>query len=119
MKSRPSGSGNNVRGNVFASLPPLPPDRELFELLCAGEGVKIERILSHGQRTPPGEWLDQDLDEWVVLLQGSARLSFEEGGEARLRAGDWLFIAGHRRHRVEETSTACIWLAVHGTMRAL
>ena len=39
-----------------------------------------ERIVSTGHVTPPGEWLDQDTDEWVLVLRGRARLRIE--GEA-------------------------------------
>jgi cupin 2 domain-containing protein len=30
-----------------------------------------------------------------------------------LKAGDWITIPAHRRHRVEATSTDALWLAVH------
>ena len=41
--------------------------------------MRIERIVSTGQSSPPGFWYDQADDEFVVLLSGSARLRFEEG----------------------------------------
>lgn len=46
----------------------------------AGAGVRVERIVSQGHVTPPGQWYDQDWDEWVSLLSGAARLRVE--GEA-------------------------------------
>ena len=90
-------------------------NEEFFEPLIRG-GVLIERIISKGQVTPAGQWYDQDLDEWVVLLQGSAEIDFEAGHKIQLRAGDWLLIQAHQRHRVVFTSSEppCIWLAVHG-----
>ena len=100
--------------NLFL-LPPLTGGEERFDTLLTGDGVRIERILSTGQATPPGQWYDQDNDEWVVLLQGEAELSFDDGSRRRLAAGDPLFVPAHQRHRVEYTSGAppCIWLAVH------
>ena len=75
----------------------------------------IERIVSNGQTTPAGEWLEQDRDEWVVLLQGHAELSFADGGSRSLVAGEHVLIPAATRHRVELTSAdpPCIWLAVH------
>jgi len=32
-----------------------------------------------------------------------------------LKAGDWIAIPAHSRHRVESTSADALWLAVHGT----
>ena len=74
----------------------------------------LERIISHGQTTPEGEWYDQERDEWVVVLEGEARLQYADGQEAVLRRGDHLFLPHHCKHRVSYTSSPCIWLAVHG-----
>jgi cupin 2 domain-containing protein len=95
----------------------LPDARaaEITETLAARRGLRIERITSLGQASPPGLWYDQDETEWVMLLAGAARLRFEDENEARrLGAGDWVEIAPHRRHRVEWTDPAqpTIWLAV-------
>ncbi|HPC75674.1 MAG: cupin domain-containing protein [Thermovirgaceae bacterium] len=104
-------------GNLFF-VPEALPDGEVFEDLLAGPSVRIERILSSGQATPPGTWLDQDDDEWVALLQGEATLEYEDSSRVDLRAGDWLFIPARRVHRVASTSSdpACLWLAVHGKL---
>jgi cupin 2 domain-containing protein len=88
---------------------------EVTELLLARPGLRIERIVSFGQASPPEFWCDQAEAEWVVLLAGAARLRFAEEPEARLlRPGDCLDIAPHRRHRVEWTdpATPTVWLAV-------
>jgi len=100
--------------NVFA-LPDRPLSEEQFDVLLAAGAVKIERILSSGHTTPRGEWYDQEQDEWVILLQGRATLSYEEGSEVDLHPGDYLHLPAHCRHRVEFTSTdpPCVWLAVH------
>lgn len=105
--------------NLFA-LPSPFPSEEYFQPLTADDGVLIERIISTGQATAPGEWYDQDRDEWVVLLQGQAELSFADGSRLTLNPGDYLLIPAHQQHRVERTSTEppCIWLAVHGQLRS-
>jgi cupin 2 domain-containing protein len=78
--------------------------------------MRIERIVSTGQASPPGFWYDQPWDEWVALLAGAARLRFEnEPGDRELCPGDHVFIPAHARHRVEWTSAQppTLWLAVH------
>lgn len=100
--------------NLFALPLPLPA-AELFDPLLQTDRCLIERIISTGQVTPPGQWYDQPHAEWVVLLQGSARLAYADGSEHSLAPGDYVLIAAHCRHRVVYTSTepACVWLAVH------
>ena len=75
----------------------------------------VERIVSAGHSTPPGEWLEQDRDEWVVVLAGEAELAYAGGSRLRLRAGDYVLIPAGERHRVESTRVdpPCVWLAVH------
>lgn len=78
--------------------------------------MRLERILSTGQSTSPGQWYDQDGDEWVVLLSGSAGLLVEGAKEISImRPGDYLLIPPHTRHRVEwtEAGRETVWLAVH------
>ena len=101
--------------NIF-DLPSSLPNKELFESLVATDNILIERIVSTGQTTPPGEWYDQERDEWVILLQGFASLAYADGSEIKLKAGDYLYIPAHQKHRVAHTSSEppCIWLAVHG-----
>lgn len=101
--------------NIFAIDHIVPGSSEFLETLVKGK-VTIERIVSHGQPTPDGEWYNQDNDEWVVLLQGTAQLAFADGTEKEMNAGDYLLLPAHQLHRVNYTSNAppCIWLAVHG-----
>ena len=100
--------------NIF-DLPAQLPTTELFETLLTQENILIERIISQGQITPPGEWYDQTKNEWVILLQGEAELSYEDNSRIKLTKGDYLYIPAHQKHRVEYTSTEpiCIWLAIH------
>jgi cupin 2 domain-containing protein len=89
--------------------------RELIERLAGSDVISIERIVSTGQATPAGEWLVQDRDEWVVLLEGEAELAYEDGSRLRLSSGDHVLIPSGERHRVESTREhpPCISLAVH------
>lgn len=101
--------------NLFDNLPD-PSDFELFSDLLSRPGLRIERIVSTGQCSPPDFWYDQAGDEWVLLVQGEARLRFaDEKNERHLRAGDFVEITAHRRHRVEWThpTLTTIWLAIH------
>jgi cupin 2 domain-containing protein len=101
--------------NLLDAIPDDSTQEQVFPLVAA-KGARIERIVSRGQASPPGFWYDQDLDEWVALLAGSAGLCFEdEPGILELRPGDHVLIPAHRRHRVEWTDAArpTIWLAVH------
>lgn len=101
--------------NIF-DLPVSLPSEELFESLISSENVLIERIISTGQKTPLGEWLAQEKDEWVILLQGRSELSYDNGKRYNLAGGNYLFIPAYQKHRVEYTSVdpPCIWLAIHG-----
>lgn len=99
-------------------LDPLPGDAvtEQFQELLARPGLRIERIVSRGQASPPGYWYDQPQGEWILLLAGAARLRFaDEAADRTLAPGDWLDIPPHRRHRVQWTDPhrATVWLAVH------
>jgi len=104
-----------VIGTLFGAIPAELPE-ELFETLCAGERVKIERIVSRGHVSPEGFWYDQDRHEFVLIVQGRAGLKFEDQEIIMvLKPGDYLKIPAHAKHRVEWTDPDCdtIWLAVH------
>ena len=101
--------------NLFGDLPTGAASEQFAELLSR-PGLRIERIVSHGQVSPPQFWYDQPEGEWLVVLQGEARLAFEgETALCWLKPGDIIDIAPHRRHRVEWThpEVPTIWLAVH------
>ena len=102
-------------GNLFAALPERLETEQITALL-ASENLRIERIVSTGQASPPGFWYDQAWAEWVLLVAGSAGLLFEGEAEPRvLTPGDYLLIPAHRRHRVAWTDVdhPTVWLAVH------
>ncbi|MBC8159463.1 MAG: cupin domain-containing protein [Alphaproteobacteria bacterium] len=103
--------------SIFDELPEALPD-EQFTALIQSEDVTIERIVSTGQATPEGQWMVQDKHEWVMLVSGSATLSFDDESNVKeMTAGDYVTIPGGSRHRVERTieGEPTIWLAVHYT----
>lgn len=78
--------------NLFAAVAEALP-AEVFEVLLETPDFRLERIVSDGQATPPGGWFDQEADEWVLLLRGSAGLRFaDESGIRVMRPGDSLRI---------------------------
>ena len=102
-------------GNIFLKIPDLVKD-EIFESLLKTDHLELERIISSGQATPPGQWYEQSTDEWVILLKGRAGLLFEGQKEVMvLHPGDYVHILAHQRHRVEWTDgeQKTVWLALH------
>jgi cupin 2 domain-containing protein len=115
--ARVANAGDGIAGlaNIHADLDGAAGE-ERFRTLLARPGLKVERIVSTGQCSPPGFWYDAPQGEWVLVLQGHASLRFEDEAAPRtLRPGDFLDIAPHRRHRVDWTDPAqpTVWLAVH------
>ena len=89
---------------------------EQFDQLVQGKHFRLERIISTGQVTPNEQWYDQDEDEWVLLLSGSAKLEFSPSQETiSLESGDAVHIPAHTRHRVCQThpTEPTVWLALH------
>src|SRR5262245_7522946 len=104
-------SASNLLSDIPGELPV-----ELFTDLLNTGSVRIERIVSFGHASPPGFWYDQDNHEWILLVQGAARLRFEDVTDPlELTPGSYINIAAHRRHRVEWTdpSTPTVWLALY------
>ncbi len=100
--------------NLFIDIPGALPEEVYTELVRSGD-LRIERIVSRGQASPPGVWYDQETNEWVLLIKGSASLRFPDGREIALAPGDHVLIPRHVRHRVERTAPEgeTVWLAVH------
>jgi len=100
-------------GNIYKQVPDNLSE-EISELLVQSKNVKIERIISRGHKSPDSGWYDQDQNEWVVVLKGSASISFENETGVDLREGDYIDISAHIKHKVTSTSaiTETIWLAI-------
>ncbi|VGO17139.1 hypothetical protein PDESU_05734 [Pontiella desulfatans] len=101
-----------MKKSLFNNIPDALPN-EWVEVLAESADVRIERIVSDGHASPDGFWYDQGQDEWVLLVSGSAVLTFEDE-TVELNPGDHIMIPARRRHRVESTSSTekTIWLAV-------
>lgn len=105
-----------MKDNLFSGLPRSTLENEQFLELLSRPGLRIERIVSTGQASPQDFWYDQPHGEWVLLVQGEAWIAFaDEPAARRLRPGDFIDIAAHRRHRVESTQAEppTVWLAIH------
>ncbi|MDD2899964.1 MAG: cupin domain-containing protein [Desulfuromonadaceae bacterium] len=101
--------------SLFTGIPSVL-EKEQFLTVAQSGSTRIERIVSDGHATPPGEWYDQGWDEWVFLVAGEAVLQFEESSAPlMLKPGDHVMIPAGTRHRVERTDSTqkTIWLAVH------
>jgi cupin 2 domain-containing protein len=98
--------------NLLSNLPQNLPE-ELTTVLQQGHGVRIERIVSKGHKSPEGFWYDQPENEWVMVLHGAARLQFEDR-VVEMLPGDSINIPADHKHRVEWTSPSepTVWLAV-------
>ncbi|SGY87430.1 Phosphoribosylaminoimidazole carboxylase ATPase subunit [Moritella viscosa] len=100
--------------NIFDSIP-ADLSSEVFEDLVSSEKVKIERIISKGHSSPDVGWYDQEQSEWVIVIAGSAIIDFDDKPSVTLKAGDYLNIPAHQKHKVAWTDpdVETVWLAVH------
>ena len=98
--------------NLLSHLPATLRE-ELTTVLQEAKGVRIERIVSTGNKSPEGFWYDQPEHEWVMVLKGAARLQIEDR-VVEMLPGDWINIPARQKHRVEWTSPdePTVWLAV-------
>lgn len=106
-----------MKKNLFDKLPEKLP-QELFETIAKGKSFRIERIVSAGHSSPDDFWYDQDQNEWVLLINGSATLEIESPQASEridLLPGDYLLLPAHQRHRVvcTDDKQKTVWLAIH------
>jgi cupin 2 domain-containing protein len=80
--------------NIFANIPAALAD-EQFTALWSTDTIRVERIISHGQASPPGFWFDQKHAEWVLVLQGAALLVFEGTSIRSRSSAATIFISRH------------------------
>ncbi len=98
-----------VRGRLAAPIEAPVRGERTHELARVGD-VVVEQVLSGA--LPFAIDYDQDHDEWVVLLAGSAILEVD-GERVEMSGGDWLLLRAHVPHRLVETRPETSWLAVH------
>lgn len=100
--------------NIFHAVHAVVP-REFTDILEETSSVRIERIVSRGHASRADFWYDQKENEFVMVVEGSARLQFEgRKDEVAMSNGDYLIIPAHCRHRVSWTDPErdTVWLAV-------
>jgi len=88
----------------------IPNDGEFFNTLFKDKNIEITQIVS-SDKLEPKEY-NQDRDEFVMLLEGEATLELE-GRVFKLKKGDYLHIAAHTKHKVLNTSSGALWLAIY------
>jgi cupin 2 domain-containing protein len=98
-----------IRGRL-RSAAGAPAEGERVERLVKRPGLTVEQILS-GRFTEPVSF-DQDHDEWVLVVEGRAKLVVE-GSKLELEAGDWVLLHAGYPHTLVETRPGTSWLAVH------
>ena len=101
--------------NLFADIPENLKE-ELLQTLLQTPCFHMEKIVSNGHCSPDGFWYDQDENEWVIVIEGSAAVQFAGDSEpVVLQRGSYLNIPAHKRHRVAWTdpNQKTVWLAIH------
>lgn len=88
----------------------VPKQGETFKSLYEKNGVLIEQIISSDILEK--KIYKQSYDEWLVLLEGEARLSVENK-EVFLQKGDTFLIEKNISHEVISTQNGTLWLCVH------
>lgn len=94
--------------NIFDySIPEVGED---FKSLFKNKNIDIVRIVSSNKLED--KLYIQDVDEFVILLEGEALLELESR-EVKLKKGDTLFIPSKMPHRVLKTKMGTLWLAIY------
>jgi len=98
--------------NIFDEIIVDKSEEKFFEIF-KNETIKVEKIVSNGQKSPENFWYEQEKSEFILLLEGFAILEFENR-EVELKKGDCLNIKAMEKHRVKFTSLdeSTIWFAV-------
>ena len=99
--------------NLLSVPEQLLTDQLLTDVLIR-PGCRIERIVSFGQVTPADRPFEQEWDEWVLILQGPARIMMN-AQEFALAPGEHLLIPAHVAHWVTFTApdSPTVWLTIH------
>jgi cupin 2 domain-containing protein len=98
--------------NIFEQII-VDKKEEIFFEIFKNKTIKVEKIVSNGQKSPENFWYEQDKSEFILLLEGFAILEFENR-VVELKKGDCLNIEAMEKHRVKFTSLeeSTIWFAV-------
>jgi cupin 2 domain-containing protein len=98
--------------NIFDEIIVDKSEEKFFEIF-KNETIKVEKIVSNGQKSPEDFWYEQEKSEFILLLEGFAILEFENR-VVELKKGDCLNIEAYQKHKVKFTSLdePTIWFAV-------
>lgn len=98
--------------SFYDNIPYNLNEEKFFEIF-KNDVIKIEKIVSNGQKSPENFWYEQQENEFVLVLKGNAILEFEDKIMV-LKEGDAVNIPALKKHRVKQTSPnePTIWLAV-------
>lgn len=89
-----------------------PATGEITRFVARVPGAMVEEIHS-GALAEPTEY-DADVDEWVLVLRGSATL-IVEGERLELGPGDWVLLPAGTPHTLARTEPGTHWIAVTET----
>ena len=98
--------------NIFEEIVVDKNEEKFFEIFKNNK-IKVEKIVSNGQKSPENFWYEQEESEYILLLEGFAILEFENR-EVELKKGDCINIKAKQKHRVKFTilDEPTIWFAV-------
>jgi len=88
----------------------IPTEGESSKTLLKSKNIEIIQIVS-SDKLEAKEY-NQDSNEFVILLEGKAKLELE-GEIKELKKGDTLNILAHTKHKVLEATNGTLWLAIH------
>ncbi len=85
-------------------------DEETILTFLKKNGVEIKGIMSNTLSTK--REFTSDKDEWVVLLQGCAKIEMQNT-IYKLKKGDTIFIPANTKHTLIKTKKTAFWLSVY------
>ena len=85
-------------------------DSENFYTQFSSKNVEIKTIVSNTLSTP--QTFVQECSEWVVVLQGCAKIQMDEI-VYKLKKGDSLYIPANKKHILLKTKKVVVWLAIY------
>ena len=89
-----------------------PAEGEVTRFVARLTGAIVEEIHS-GALPEPADY-SSDIDEWVVVLAGSATLVVD-GEQLELTVGDWVLLPAGTPHTLVRTEPGTHWLTVTGS----
>ena len=90
-------------------------EEEIFEEIIQGNSFKVKKIVSPYMPDGDTKWYMQEEKELVIILQGEAKLEFDNSRIISLKTGDYYLIDSLIKHRVAYTSNnpKTIWLTIY------